>query len=74
MRLKDEHKLAIGASTMVLGIFFSRLESVTSSGVPVFSFLSGMFIGLSLVMNLAYLVSRRRNVSAHQQFNSAQAS
>jgi Na+-translocating ferredoxin:NAD+ oxidoreductase RnfE subunit len=47
--------------TLALGLLFSRFESFLAMDIPVFSFLSGLFMGLSVAMNLAYVVSIRQN-------------
>ena len=59
MVLKDETMLAIGMISMALGILIGRFLPFEYSGFSVSDFLEGVLIGLSLVMNLAYLISRR---------------
>jgi uncharacterized membrane-anchored protein len=56
--LKDENMLAVGMISLALGILIGKFLNV-DVGFPVTSFLEGFLIGLSLVMNLAYLCRRR---------------
>ena len=51
--------LAIGMISMALGILIGRFLQFEYSGFSVSDFLEGVLIGVSLVMNLAYLISRR---------------
>jgi len=59
MRLKDETMLAIGMLSMALGILIGRFVHLEYSGFVVSDFVEGVLVGLSLVMNLAYLIQRR---------------
>lgn len=59
MVLKDETMLAIGMISMALGILIGRFLQFEYSGFSVSDFLEGVLIGLSLAMNLAYLIIRR---------------
>jgi len=60
MNLRAQHKLAVGMLTLALGLLFGRFEAFLAMDIPVFSFLSGLFMGLSVAMNLAYVVSIRQ--------------
>jgi len=60
MTLRAQHKLIIGLLTLALGLLFGRFETFLAMDIPVFSFLSGLFMGLSVAMNLAYVVSIRQ--------------
>ncbi|UCF59289.1 MAG: hypothetical protein JSV15_02445 [Candidatus Bathyarchaeota archaeon] len=55
MPLKDETMLAIGMISMALGILIGRFSHFDYSGFSVSDFVEGVFVGLSIVMNLAYL-------------------
>lgn len=59
MPLKDESILAIGMISIALGILIGRFVHVEYSGFSVSDFIEGVFVGLSLVMNLTYLVRIR---------------
>jgi len=60
MQLKDETMLAIGMMSMALGILIGRFVHFEYSGFSVSSFVEGLLVGLSLVMNLAYLIRRAK--------------
>jgi hypothetical protein len=60
MQLKDETMLAIGMISMALGILIGRFVHLEYSGFSVSDFIEGILVGLSLVMNLAYLVRRAK--------------
>jgi hypothetical protein len=59
MHLKDETMLSIGMISIALGILIGRFVHFEYSGFSVSDFVEGVLVGLSLVMNLAYLISRR---------------
>ena len=59
MQLKDENMLAIGMLSMALGILIGRFVNFEYSGFSVSAFVEGVLVGLSLVMNLAYLMRRK---------------
>jgi len=52
MPLKDGTMLSIGMISLALGILIGQFLSFEFNGFAVSSFLEGLFIGLSLVMNL----------------------
>ena len=60
MQLKDESMLAIGMISIALGILIGRFLHFEYAGFSITDFVEGVFVGLSLVMNLAYLVRRRK--------------
>lgn len=60
MRLKDETILAIGMLSMALGILVGRFLHFEYLGFAVTDFLEGVLVGLSLVMNITYLLLLRR--------------
>ena len=59
MYLKDETMLAIGMISMALGILIGRFLHFDYAGFSVSDFVEGVLVGLSLVMNLAYLIRLR---------------
>lgn len=59
MPLMDETMLAIGMISMALGILIGRFLHYEYSGFSVSDFLEEVFVGLALVMNLAYLIRLR---------------
>jgi hypothetical protein len=63
MRLKDETVLAIGMLSMASGILIGRFLHCEYLGFSVTAFAEGVLVGLSLVMNVAYLVRRRQQRS-----------
>ena len=60
MQLKDESILAIGMISIALGILIGRFLHFEYSGFSITDFAEGVLIGLSLVMNIAYLVRMRK--------------
>jgi len=60
MQLKDETILSIGMLSMAVGILIGRFLHFEYAGFSVTDFLEGVLVGLSLVMNLTYLVRRRK--------------
>jgi hypothetical protein len=60
MQLKDENILAIGMISLALGILIGRFLYFEYLGFSVTDFVEGVLIGLSLVMNITYLVIKRR--------------
>jgi hypothetical protein len=61
MGLKDETILAIGMMSIALGILIGRFLHFEYLGFSVTDFVEGVLVGLSLVMNLTYLVRKRRS-------------
>jgi hypothetical protein len=59
LRLKDENILAIGMISIALGILIGRFLHFEYLGFSVTDFVEGVLVGLSLVMNITYLVRRR---------------
>ncbi len=60
MKLKDETALSIGMISLAVGILIGRFTHVELSGFSISDFAEGVLTGLSLVMNLYYLVRRSR--------------
>ncbi len=59
MRIKDEIMLSIGMISIALGILIGRFVNIEYSGFSVSAFVEGILVGLSLVMNLTYLIRLR---------------
>ena len=60
MLLKDETLLSVGMISLAVGILIGRFLPFEYLGFAVTDFMEGVLIGLSLVMNVAYLVRKRR--------------
>ena len=60
MLLKDETLLSVGMISLAVGILIGRFLSFEYLGFAVTDFMEGVLIGLYLVMNVAYLVRKRR--------------
>ena len=59
MQLSDERILPIGMISLALGILIGRFLHFEYAGFSITDFTEGILIGLSLVMNLTYLIKRR---------------
>jgi hypothetical protein len=60
MQLKDETILSIGMLSMAVGILIGRFLHFEYAGFSVTDFVEGILVGLSLVMNLTYLIRMRK--------------
>jgi len=60
MQLKDESILVIGMISIALGILIGRFLHFEYLGISVTDFIEGVLVGLSLVMNLTYLIRIRK--------------
>ena len=60
MGLKPETMLSIGMISMALGILIGRFVHIEYMGVSVSDFVEGILVGLSLTMNVEYLIQYRR--------------
>ena len=58
--LKDESALAIGMISLSIGILVGRFTALEVSGFSISAFFEGVLTGLSLAMNLYYLVRRSK--------------
>ena len=59
MILKDETLLSVGMVSMAIGILIGRFLHYEYLGFSITNFLEGVLIGISLVMNLTYLIRMR---------------
>lgn len=60
MPLKDENILAIGMISLALGILIGRFLTFEYACFSVTDFVEGVLVGLSLVMNITYLIRIRK--------------
>lgn len=60
LQLSDEKILAVGSISLALGILIGRFLHFEVAGFSVTDFTEGVLIGLSLVMNLTYLIRKRK--------------
>jgi len=60
MQFKDETLMAIGMMSLALGILIGRFLTFEYAGLSVTDFVEGVLIGLSLAMNVAYLIGIRK--------------
>ena len=60
MELSDERILAIGMISLALGILIGRFLYFEYAGFSITDFIEGILVGLSLVMNLTYLIRKRK--------------
>jgi hypothetical protein len=60
MKLSDERILAIGMISLALGILIGRFLYFEYEGFVVTAFVEGILIGLSIVMNITYLIRKRK--------------
>jgi len=58
--MKDENILALGMFSVSLGILVGRFLHFEYAGL-VSDFVEGVLVGLSLVLNLTYLIRRRKD-------------
>ena len=63
MKLSDERILAIGMISLATGILIGRFIHFEYTGFSLTDFVGGILIGLSLVMNIAYLIRKRKKVT-----------
>ena len=60
MLFKDESILAIGMISLALGLLIGTFVHFEYADFSVTNFLEGIFVGLSLVMNIVYLIKVRK--------------
>jgi len=63
MKLSDERILSIGMISLAIGILIGRFLHFEIAGFSVTDFAEGVLIGVSLVMNITYLVRKRKTQS-----------
>jgi len=62
MKLKDEIILSIGLFSLTIGIIVGKFTYFEYFGFSISDFLEGVLYGLSLVMNLFYLVNKSKKL------------
>ena len=60
MELSDERILSIGMISLAIGILIGRFLYFDIAGFSITDFVEGILIGVSLVMNIAYLIRKRK--------------
>jgi len=60
MEFKDETILSIGMTSLAIGILVGRFTHFEYSGFSISDFVEGVLTGVSLVMNLFYLVKKSK--------------
>lgn len=60
MLLKDENILAIGMISMAFGILIGRFLHFEYAGFSLTDFTEGILTGLSMTLNLTYLIRKRK--------------
>jgi len=63
MELSDERILSVGMISLALGILIGRFLYFEYAGFSITDFVEGILVGLSLVMNLTYLIRKRKKES-----------
>jgi hypothetical protein len=58
--LDDERILSIGMISLAIGILIGRFLHFEYAGFSVTDFVEGVLIGVSLAMNLAYMIRKRK--------------
>ena len=67
MLINDENTLTLGMMSLSLGILVGRFLHFEVSGFSVSDFIEGALTGLSLVLNLIYLMRARKSTAIHQK-------
>ena len=60
MQLSDERMLSIGMISLAVGILIGRFLYFEYAGFSITDFIEGILVGLSLVMNITYLIRKRK--------------
>jgi len=63
MKLSDERILAIGMISLALGILIGRFLNFEYEGISITAFVEGILIGVSIAMNIAYLIRKRKKAT-----------
>ncbi len=59
MQLKNKSILASGLILLSAGLLIGRFTRFVFAGVQISEFLEGFFVGISIVVNLAYMIRFR---------------
>ena len=60
MELGDERILSIGMISLAIGILIGRFLHFEYAGFSITDFIEGILVGISMVMNLTYLIRKRK--------------
>ena len=60
MELGDERILSIGMISLAIGILIGRFLHFEYAGFSITDFIEGILVGISIVMNLTYLIRKRK--------------
>ena len=63
MKLSDERILAIGMISLALGILIGRFLNFEYEGISITAFVEGILIGVSIAMNIVYLIRKRKKAT-----------
>ena len=63
MELSDERILSVGMISLAIGILIGRFLYFEIAGFSATDFVEGILIGVSLVMNIVYLIRKRKGQS-----------
>jgi hypothetical protein len=63
MKLKDKTIIPIGMLSLTFGILIGRFTHLEYFGFSISDFVEGILYGLSLVMNLFYLITKSKKLS-----------
>ena len=63
MKLKDNTIISIGMMSLTFGILIGRFTYLEYSDFSISDFAEGILYGLSLVMNLFYLITKSKKLS-----------
>jgi hypothetical protein len=57
---KNKYFIVVGQFSLVLGLLGYIINSLYLENAPVLAFITGFLLGLSLVLNLTYLIQTRK--------------
>jgi len=63
MKLNDKTIIPIGMMSLTFGILIERFTHLEYYGFSISDFVEGILYGLSLVMNLFYLITKSKKLS-----------
>ncbi len=65
MKISDETFLAIGMISLTIGIILGRIPSNEDTGFLLIDFIEGILYGVSLPLNLHYLIKKSKHMDRH---------
>ena len=63
MKLSDERILSIGMISLALCILIGRFLNFEYEGISITAVVEGILIGVSIAMNIAYLIRKRKKAT-----------